>query len=177
MIKIFDKVTFPGYKEKSMLLRGLALLGQKKEKEALDLFQQVAKNDNEDRTTVEQKCLALAFQGEVLARQQKFDDAVKHLTKSLEQFPADALEARAIACNALGDSLHGLKKHKDAAFDGYLKVVLLYNKNPEQSARAIYSLTQVFAAIDMKDQVKKFSTMLRETYPNSSWAKKLPAES
>jgi hypothetical protein len=83
----------------------------------------------------------------------KSPDAEKQL-KELIAGKADN-EAKALACNALGD-LHLRDGKTDDAFWDYLWVDVLYSQDREEHAKALFQLSKLF------DQVKKDSTRAQQ---------------
>lgn len=167
----------PGAKEKSMVYEGLALLEAGKAADALLNFDEVIKNG--DDAAVDSKRAAQVFKAEALLRgspdAKKIADAEKLLRTAIPEIAEDAKLVRAMARNALGDALRlGKKPPKEALLDGYMWVVVLYNEDPRQWARAAYHASTILTETGKKFDGENLAQQLRTRAPGSVWAKKLP---
>jgi tetratricopeptide (TPR) repeat protein len=172
---LLKKAEGPGAKERAAVCEGIVALRQEKLTDAKIAFDGVLRSTEDSRQARDARAVAGAYSGELLVKSKKFANAEKLLAKLIPEIPENLIEVRAMACNALGDALRGANKPADAIFDGYMKVVAVYDRNPEQLARALFNLVELFPQIDRKDYAERMAARLREEFPNSSWTKKLPA--
>lgn len=168
-----NEVDWPGYKEKAAVYQGIAALLQGKHPDALALFEQVIGGKGNDRDVLQQKFAAMVYKGRALVESGKAAEAEAGLRKALEEIPAETLEIKAVGHNALGDALQAQKKSKDALLDGYMWVVVVYNKHPKELARAMYHASQILPAIGFKEKGASMATMLKDMFPTSEWSQKL----
>ena len=171
------KVDWPGYRQRAEVYQGIAALRQGDPTKAVGLFDQVISSPASDSETVRQKLAAEIYKGEALVAAGKAADADKLLRQALEKIPDDDdsyYDIKAVGHNALGDALQaGEQPKKVAMLDGYLWVVVVYNRDPDQLARALYNCSQIFAQIGSKDRAQSMAVRLRTDFPNSVWTKKL----
>jgi tetratricopeptide (TPR) repeat protein len=78
-------------------------------------------------------------------------DAEKQL-KTILGGPVD--DAKAHAANVLGDFYQAAKRHEDALWQ-YLWVDVLYNKDPDEHARALFHLSKLFKDVRNDDTLAK----------------------
>lgn len=169
---VLKKVDWPGYKEKATIYLGVSALRQKRHGEAKDLFQDVINSSKTDANTMAQKYSAQVYLGEVLVGEGKAADAEKLLRKAVEEIPSESAEVLAVGRNALGDALRAGNKPKDALIDGYMWVLVVYNQNPEQTARALFNLSQLFTSMGDQERAARMMGQLKQDYPASTWAQK-----
>lgn len=167
-------VDWPGYKEKALLYEGVAKLKQNQIPAAIAVFDAVLASPSTEANIALQKNFASAYKGEALAQSGKFAEAEKLLRTAIEAIPPDQFEVHAVAHNALGDALRAAKRPKEAILDGYMVVNVMFNRDGEQTARALFNLSELCVEIGQKDRAKDFATRLKTEYPNSSWTKKVP---
>ncbi len=67
-----------------------------------------------------------------------------------------------------GDLKASRKDYKAAVLD-YLRANYFFGKNPEIQAEALYKTASMFAKIGDTGRLKKYSTLLKETYPDSEY--------
>jgi tetratricopeptide (TPR) repeat protein len=167
------EVTWPGYREKATVYQGLAALKQKKLDDAKRAFEEVMSSASNDRDVVLQKRVAQVYLGEALVEEKKTAEAEKLLREALAQIPTEEAELKAIGHNALGDALAANGKPKEAVLDGYLWVVTIYHRHPDQVARALFHLAQLFPRIGFADHGREMSDRLKAEHPKSEWARRL----
>ena len=61
---------------------------------------------------------------------------------------------------------------RKALRDGYLRVVLLYQNVAEAQPEALYKAAQCFEKMSQSGRADKMRTKLKDSYPDSEWAKK-----
>jgi tetratricopeptide (TPR) repeat protein len=167
------EVNWPGYREKGLVYEGLARLRAGKLDEAKASFDQVIQSPNADRESTQQKTVAKVYLGQVMVEKGDASQAESVLRESLSAIPTENSFAKALGHNALGDAILANKKPKEAALDGYLWVLVVYNQNPDQLARAMYHLATIFPQIGFPERGEQLAADLKARFPNSEWAKKL----
>jgi TolA-binding protein len=99
------------------------------------------------------------------AKEGKYDDALQHLSKVLEQ---DEGETAARAQVEMGN-IYATKNDLEAANRAYLRVALLYD-HPELTPEALFKAAQCLEKMNKPTDATKFYKELVEKYPNSSYA-------
>jgi TolA-binding protein len=102
---------------------------------------------------------------------QKYKEAEDLLKKLLESSDKD--EVRAAVHNTLGDSYWAQNKVKEARLE-FLRTNVLYFKAKAEDARALFRAAECFEALKDKERADKLREELKQTYPDSIWARKLP---
>lgn len=82
-------------------------------------------------------------------------------------------EASAAALVMRGDMLMEQKDAFNALKDGYLRVVLLYEKCHEVQPEALYKAAKAFEQLSKNADAQKLRDQLRKRYPRSEWASKI----
>lgn len=168
------KIDVPGTKDRATVLQGIAALKQDKFPEAIQFFDEVIKEKGESAESEMARLSALVYKGDAMARSGQAAEAEKLLRATIDQIPAEEQDIKAVAHNALGDAMKANNKPpKEVLLDGYLWVPVVYNRNAEQTARALFQLAPLFDEIGQKDRGEAMRGRLRTEFPNSTWAKKL----
>ena len=115
---------------------------------------------------------ALLEKAGCLRAQNKREAEIETLEKVLDRAPTQASSLQAEAYAALGDAYRDAGKTKDALL-AYLHVELLFAKNKELHARALYNLSKLWKELDQPDRAAAAQSTLKSEYPNSPWTKKL----
>ncbi|MFO0946313.1 MAG: tetratricopeptide repeat protein [Planctomycetota bacterium] len=170
------EVDWPGYQEKATKYAGIAALRQGNLVDAAANFDKVIEGTAKDPVATEQRHEAKVYKGEVLVAEGKGADAEVMLREALKEIPEESVSIRAQAHNALGDAIRQAKNNdKLAMLDGYMWVNVLYDRDPEQLARALYNLSGIFRAIGQGERAEQMASRLKNDFPNSDWTKKLEA--
>jgi len=98
------------------------------------------------------------------------DQAIKLVEQVIKDASPEEIDLNARANNALGSCYMKAGKNKDA-LRSYLKVDLIYNGSPEAHAEALASLSKLWTSIGKEDRAREARAMLKERYPESTWAK------
>lgn len=107
-----------------------------------------------------------------LRDQKQHDAEIETLEQVIERAPAGSSSVQAEAYIALGDACRATQKPKDALL-AYLHVELLFAKNKELHARALYNLSQLWSELGQSERSAAAQSTLKTEYPNSPWTKKL----
>jgi tetratricopeptide (TPR) repeat protein len=79
----------------------------------------------------------------------------------------------AAAYGSLGECQKDAPDSKTDALISYLTVDLVYNTVPEWHARALFNLVELWQASNQPERSRQAAAMLRSTYPESPWTKRL----
>ncbi|QDU64165.1 Outer membrane protein assembly factor BamD [Planctomycetes bacterium Pan216] len=170
-------VDWPGYQEKATLYQGIAQVKQGNNTAAISDLDRVIKSPGTDPSIEPLRGAAEIYKGVALFNSGQVDESEKLIRAALKKIPADSYEIKAVGRNALGDILVKKQMPKEAMLEGYMWVVVVYNRTPEEVAKALYNLTQIMPGLGYEDRGKMMQAELQGTYPNSSWTKKLTSGS
>lgn len=107
---------------------------------------------------------------ETLAADNKFSDAETAVLEVIKETPPEKAGVQAVAHNTLGDCYRASGKLKDALF-AYLKTDVLYDKDKEQHARALYEIAQLWRKLNQAERADDAMARLRQQYPQSPYIK------
>jgi tetratricopeptide (TPR) repeat protein len=166
------RAPWPEGQLQAALYRGRMLLAQNKLDEATARFDEVAsaKIDSVELQTVQVE--ALFEKARCLHSRGARDDEIATLEQVIARAPANAISLQAEAYTALGDAYRaaGRTKHALVAF---LHVDLLFAKDKELHARALYNLTQLWLEVGQPGRAAATRATLKNEHPNSAWHQKL----
>lgn len=169
-----QEVEWPGYQEKGTKYAGIAALRQGNLVDAAANFDKVIEGTASDPVATLQRHEAKVYKSEVLIADGKGAEAENMLRDALKEIPEENVAIRAQAHNALGDAIRiGKNNDKLAMLDGYMWVNVLYDRDPEQLARALYNLSGIFRSIGQPERADQMAARLKNDFPNSDWTKKL----
>ena len=109
--------------------------------------------------------LALA---EALAAQKKFPEAEKAAREVIRGAGPEDAAAQAPAHNTLGDVLRAAGKPKEALFE-YLHTDLLFARNKDEHARALFQIIQLSRELKRTDRADDALDRLKQEYPTSPY--------
>lgn len=162
----------PGYKMRGLVARGNALLEQDKAAPALASFESVLSMDaGDDETLQRHKHAAQLGKGAALAAQGKLKDAVTIVEGVIANAPEEG-ELYARAYNTLGFCYQQSNKEKEAML-AFLHVDVLYNNYPQEHAKALFNLVDLWTKLNKADYAKEARESLQQRYPNSPYSKQL----
>lgn len=93
------------------------------------------------------------------------EDELTAIIVSLEGAP----DRKSRALIVRGDLKASRKDYKSAVLD-YLRANYFFGENPDIQAEALYKTASMFAKIGDTGRLKKYSTLLKETYPDSEFS-------
>lgn len=171
---------WPGYKEKALVYAGLAALAQKKESSALDAFKEVIDSTSDAPLVTEQKLIARIATAETMLLSGDATKAAQaeELSRTIidELTAEDRQDMMARARNTLGDALRIQNKLKEAVLDGYMWVHILYSRDANEHARAMFHLAALFPEIGYPAHGEEMKARLVAEYGQSEWAKRLDGD-
>lgn len=166
----------PSFRVRAAAGRGRLLFDQRKYAEAAQEFATASQlpTDPKDKASAAQKLSAEVGQARCLARLGKANDAIAAISKVIDgSAPADD-RVLGEAYNALGDVHRAAGKDQDAII-AYLTVDLVYNKDSDNKAEALFNLAQLWDAAKSPQRAKKTRQDLLDQYPDTVWARKTTA--
>lgn len=172
--KVAQDAPFPEYKIRAGVALGRALAGQQKFDEALTQFESVlpltgqaagAGADTQLQAAVLGKATCLAATG-------KPDEGIQLVEQVIAKLPPEAPDLYAQAYVTLGNCYVKKPNSAKAALLAFLHIDLLYSANTQAHAEALYNLTRLWNELGRADRATESLVLLKERYPNSSWASK-----
>lgn len=157
----------------SQIAEAKVLAAEGKIDESIAAFSAVANSTDDSPNQVARKYEAQLGQARGLISQSKFDESLKVLESITERKgPIDdpAVEAEALVLQ--GNALRGMGRTKDAILS-FLSVDILFPKETDAHAEALYQLIQLWKVDQHPDRSAEAAGKLAQLYPNSEWRKKL----
>lgn len=150
------------------------LFEQKKFDEAAAAYDQAGSIPTEDSASGYRKREALLGKARCLSASGKTEEAVALAGEIIASSdPDDEGETLASAFNTLGGSLRAAGRNDDALM-AFLTVDLVYNTLPEAHAEALMNLVDLWEKQNRPERSREAAESLRQAYPDSVWAKRLP---
>lgn len=155
--------------------RARILFDQKRFDEAAAAYDQAAGIATDDAASAARKREALLGKARCLAATGKAAEAVTLAGGIIAASdPDEEQETLAAAFNTLGGSLLAAGRKEDALV-AFLTVDLVYNAVPDAHAEALLNLVDLWNAQNRPERAREAADGLRQAYPASAWAKRLPA--
>jgi tetratricopeptide (TPR) repeat protein len=155
----------PGSSDRAAVLKSTILSKQGKYEESITeldrLITRFPKNSPERR----QAQLAKA---QSLAGLKRFDQAETIVRELIKANPPEDSAVQAPAYNTLGDCMREANRPKDALI-AYLHTDLLYDKNKEEHARALFQISRTFRQLKQDSRAQEIWQRLKQEYPRSPW--------
>lgn len=138
---------------------------------ALALYQEVAAMPAPSPVEQAEQREAIIGTAACMARQQKFDEALKILQEQLDKAPLDDMAVRANLYVRLGECYTAMGQQRKAV-RAYLHVDLLYPENESLHAEALYHLSQLWGGLGKPDRAADAAAQLQQKYPKNPWSAK-----
>jgi tetratricopeptide (TPR) repeat protein len=159
------------WKIKAGIDTGRAKLAEKKYPDALKEFETALGLTDNDKSPESQKLAAMLGKAACLAQTGKPDEGVKLAEEVITKLPAEEVDLHAWAYVVLGNCYRQIPNHTKQALLAFLHVDVLYFSNPQWHAEALWNLASLWQELKKIDRATQASAMLKERYPNSTWAK------
>jgi len=141
--------------------------------EALRLYENVAGSAMAGGEVDRLKSLASVGRATCMAQTGKTAEAIKAVETMIEtNDPHQDVELFARAYITLGTCHRKMNQPKDALLD-YLHVHILFHRDAEAHAEALFYLTDLWDKVQKPDESMRARNLLKQRYPGSRWAKQL----
>ncbi|HEX7377066.1 MAG TPA: tetratricopeptide repeat protein [Pirellulales bacterium] len=150
---------------------GRAKLSEKKFDEALKEFDTALELAEKDTKAETQKLSAMLGKAACLAQTGKPEEGVKLAESVIGKLPTEEVDLHAWAYVVLGKCYRQMPDHNKQALLAFLHVDVLYFSNPQLHAEALWNLASLWQDLKKVDRATQATTLLKERYPNSAWAK------
>lgn len=165
----------PAYLVRAAAARAGLFYEQKQYDEAGREFAAAAQipTDPKDAASGLQKRLAELGVARCRSRQGKPDEAVEIIDRVVGESDADDADVLGAAYNALGDAMRTAGKDQDAII-AYLTVDLVHNAVADNRAESLFNLAELWEKGKYPQRAEEARQLLMQSYPDSSWARKIP---
>ncbi|MCU0870922.1 MAG: tetratricopeptide repeat protein [Pirellulaceae bacterium] len=166
---LLGKAEWPEYKMRAAVQQARAQTAEGKYPEALTAYDQILASGLNTPEAAVQKMHATVGRAVCLAATGKHDEGIAIIEDLIaKNDPSDAsLFGRAY--NALGACYAKAGKPQDALM-AYLHTDVLFFKDSESHAEALYHLSKLWAAVNKSDRAVEARSTLQSRYPGSRWA-------
>ncbi|MGH7136731.1 MAG: tetratricopeptide repeat protein [Pirellulales bacterium] len=169
--KILSSASADAWKIKAGIDAGRAKLAEKKYDEALTEFETALGLAENSKGPETQQLSAMLGKAACLAQTGKPDEGVKLAETIISKLPAEEVDLHARAYVVLGNCYRQMPNHTKQALLAFLHVDVLYFSNPQCHAEALWNLASLWQDLKKIDRATQASALLKERYPNSTWAK------
>jgi len=156
-----------GLVARGSLLLGDAWLMKGDVKKAEAMFQQCAKATDPRLKAMGQLGVASCMTKSNKAGEQ----TIAAIEKVIEQNDSSDIELFARAYNALGEAYMADQK-TESALDAYLHTDLLFYRDSEKHAEALFHLAKLWSAVNKPSEASIAKKQLKQRYPTSVWARR-----
>lgn len=163
-----SKAPWPDMKMSGNVLEARALLAQDKADAAIKKFDQVLKTDASVAGAARQKSFASVGKAQALALTGKADEGIALAQKVIENADPQDKELFGRAYNALGQCYMKQSQPKEALL-AYLHTDILFYRDPEIHAEALYHLSNLWKEVNSPDEATSARNLLINQYPGSVW--------
>ncbi|HVA46073.1 MAG TPA: hypothetical protein VNH11_06835 [Pirellulales bacterium] len=159
------------YKIKAGIDIGKAKLAEKKYEDALKEFDTALDLTEKGKTPESQKLAAMLGKAACLGETGKPEEGVKLAEAVIKELKAEEIDLHSWAYVVAGNCYRKIPNHTKQALLAYLHVDVLYFANPQYHAEALWNLASLWQDLKKVDRATQASALLKERYPNSTWAK------
>jgi tetratricopeptide (TPR) repeat protein len=169
--KALSSASADAWKIKAGIDTGRTKLAEKKYDEALKEFDTALGLAEKSKGPETQQLSAMLGKAACLAQTGKPDEGVKLTETVISKLPAEEVDLHAWAYVVLGNCYRQMPNHTKQALLAFLHVDVLYFSNPQFHAEALWNLASLWQDLKKIDRATQASALLKERYPNSTWAK------
>lgn len=159
------------YKIKAGIDIGKAKFAEKKYPDALKEFDTALGLAEKSKSAGSQKLAAMLGKAACLSETGKPEEGLKLVQDVLKDLSAEESDLHAWAYVVEGNCYRKMSGHTKQALLAYLHVDVLYFSNPQYHAEALWNLASLWQELKKVDRATQASALLKERYPNSTWAK------
>lgn len=159
------------YKIKAGIDIGRAKLAEKKYEDALKEFDTALGLTEKAKVPETQKLSAMLGKASCLAQTGQPAEGVKLAEAVVTKLSPEEVDLHAWAYVVLGNCYRQMPDHTKQALLAFLHVDVLYFSNPQLHAEALWNLATLWQDLKKSDRASQASALLKERYPNSTWAK------
>jgi tetratricopeptide (TPR) repeat protein len=159
------------YKIRAGIDIGKAKLAEKKYPDALTEFDTALGLAEKGKSPETQKLSATLGKASCLAQTGQPEEGVKLAETVISKLPPEEVDLHAWAYVVQGNCYRQMPDHTKQALLAFLHVDVLYFSNPQLHAEALWNLASLWQDLKRTDRASQASSLLKERYPNSSWAK------
>lgn len=163
------------YKIRAGVAVGRARLAEKKYPEAMKEFDTALSlaEKGSGAAAESAKESALIGKASCLAEMGKPDDGIKLVGEVISKLPPEEVDLHARAYVAQGNCYAKKPDNAKQALISFLHVDVLYFSNAQAHAEALWNLARLWNDIGKPERALQATSLLKERYPNSPWAKQL----
>ncbi|HQU47067.1 MAG: hypothetical protein B7Z73_14635 [Planctomycetia bacterium 21-64-5] len=159
------------YKIKAGIDIGKAKLAEKKYEDALKEFDTALALTEKGKAPESQKLAGMLGKAACLGETGKPEEGVKLAEAVIKELKAEEIDLHSWAYVVAGNCYRKIPNHTKQALLAYLHVDVLYFANPQYHAEALWNLASLWQDLKKVDRATQASALLKERYPNSTWAK------
>jgi tetratricopeptide (TPR) repeat protein len=168
---IVEKAPWPEYKMRAGVAKGRVLTSQKKYTEALAAFDAVLKLTGDGKEAAEnQKLAAQLGKAMCLAATGEPDAGIKLVQEVIDKAEPEDADINARAYVTLGNCYRQKEGATKDALLAYLHVDLLYNRDREAHAEALWNLARLWNELGKPERALEATQLLKDHYGSTSWA-------
>lgn len=174
-LQAFEKVsTGPkAFKIQALTGKGQILAEQGKLDEASREYDAALAISAGDEVSMTRKREAALGKALVLSQRGRHDEAIDLTKVTINGADPEDRSLLSRAYVVLGGLYRAMGGKDQDALIAYLTVDLVYNTLPDSHAEALFYLSDLWSKAREEERSRKCGQLLRETYPQSGWAKKL----
>jgi tetratricopeptide (TPR) repeat protein len=168
---VVEKAPWPEYKMRAGVAKGRVLASQKKYPEALAAFDAVLKLSGGGKEAAEsQKLAAQLGKATCLAATGEPDAGIKLVQEVIDKAEPEDADLNARAYVTLGNCYRQKEGATKDALLAFLHVDLLYNRDREAHAEALWNLARLWNELGKPERALQATQLLKDHYGGTSWA-------
>lgn len=165
------RAPWPDYQLRATLLEAAALLALNRFPDALSRYETALASTLDTPESLRQKLVAQTGKAVCLAESGRAEEGIALLEELIAQNDPTDADLFGRIYNALG-RCHLKADRTQEALMAFLHTDLLFNRNPELHAEALYHLSKLWVAVNKPDRATSARNLLVERYAGSVWTKR-----